>query len=788
VGAVEIVLGERWKDDVLHLGSLRSRRPFEATPRLSEYRDVFDLVIFGENWTADVEEEHIFTLLADLVVALEQLANGDSAKEIVEFPSSPYELTLVADGPQLQLTLMSIDRERDVLAFDVAVGAADFAHAVSKAGERLLADLLGLDDNYASDPFVRTFSASLASLARRRNIVFGRQAQTTRLEVAGASSLQDGQTDLTLHYQLNLTAGFNSFRGEPTFDWHSLLLPGQISVENQGGSVSVGGRFPVLTLVTLLRRVREVLNHEEAGRKTFSCHSRLPGLLFDIEAAEDMADVELGTEATLHFRTHIHSLVDVVLSLARLVLDDLQRQNPEIRKNIRFADIDAEARELQVWLADSRKENQYFERPEAFLSSHASVHPEVLEEEPPTFHWPLRDVRAVYPSQRWVWSKPGVHFSAISQADERLIVPAVDGLYALDEQKGEAIWSLHHLANTRLATYAVAGPYLAIANERGQRALVEITSGRVIGRAEGGSPILVAAAHYIENDLIVVVDYRGDAMGLNHEGQPAWATTSGQGTSTGVVFAGPLVSTLSSPGVLAAFDPLTGATLWNVRLGASGHSGPFSHEGRLYAFSHDELTQAIVLHAVHPFTGRAAWHLTLPGMPVSPPVFQESHMVAVIEHAGHVSMISIGLESNEVEWSVDLSSAGLDRPTTPLLVQIEERYHVVVRTDRAEMTCVDIESGEERWRYRSLPEDAILIRNLPILSVRDSILCASDQLMMHDVKTGEVLHSFADIFEVPEFLEASGALQVVVGESGDSGEPDSLTCLSIEHFLALVQS
>jgi len=104
------------------------------------------------------------------------------------------------------------------------------------------------------------------------------------------------------------------------------------------------------------------------------------------------------------------------------------------------------------------------------------------------------------------------------------------------------------------------------------------------------------------------------------------------------------------------------------------------------------------------------------------------------------------------------------------------------------MTCVDLESGEERWRYRSLPEDAILIRNLPILSVRDSILCASDQLMMHDVKTGEVLHSFADIFEVPEFLEASGALQVVVGESGDSGEPDSLTCLSIEHFLALVQS
>ncbi len=787
MAAVEIVLGERWKDDVLHLGSLRSRRPSEATPRVSEYRDVFDLVIFGENWTADVQDEHIFTLLAELVTALELLANGDSAKEIVEFPSSPYELTLVADGSQLQLTLMSVDREHDVLAFDVAVAVADFVHAVSKAGERLLTDLLGLDDNYESDPFIRTFGASLASLARRRNVVFGRQNALAPVELAGVSSLQDEATDLALHFEFVLTSGFQNFRGDPTFDWHSLLLPGQILVESKGQSAAVGGRFPVLTIVTLLRRVREVLNHAEAGRTSFSCHGRLPGLLFDIDADDGLAQVELGNELPLSFQVHVQSLVDLVLSLARLVLDDLQRQNPEINKNVRFSDIAAETRELQVWLSDSRRENQYFERPEAFLTSHADVRPEVPVEEAPTFQWPLRDVRAVYPSQSWAWLGSGIHFSAISQTDDRLIVPTVDGLYAIDDQTGEAVWTIDNLAGTKLATYAIAGPYLAIANERGQRALVDVASGNLTGCVDGGSPILVNAAHYIDDQLVVIVDYRGDAMGLDHAGQASWVTTSGHGTLVGAVFAGPLVSTLSSPGVLGAFDPLTGATLWSIRLGASGHSGPFSHEGRFYAVSHDQVTQAFTLHAVHPFTGRAAWHFALPGMPVTPPVFHAGRLVVVIEEAGHVSLICVGLETCDLLWRVELSSAGLDRPTTPLIIEIEERAHAVVRTDRAEMTCVELNSGDERWRYRPISDHAILIRNLPILTVRDSILCASDRLMLHDMSTGEVLHSFADVL-VPEFLEASGALRMVVGESGESGESDTLTCLSIGHFLALVQS
>ncbi|MEZ4461923.1 MAG: PQQ-binding-like beta-propeller repeat protein [bacterium] len=487
----------------------------------------------------------------------------------------------MGSGEHLLLTFMSIDREHDVLGFDVPVLAAEFVHAVCKACERLLADLLSLDDHYAADPFVRHFSGQLAALARRRKVTLSRSSTGHDGEMAGATSRIGDGRELTFSYEMSLTPGFVGYHGEPTFDWHALLLPGQILAETDGHHIALGGRFPIFTVVSILRRVREVLNHTEAGRARFACRGRLPGLMLHVDCNDGLTRLEIGPEPALVVDTTLDAAIDVLLSLSRLIIDDIHRQNSDIKLNVRFDDIDNDVRELQAWFEDVRRENKYFERPEAYVHSHAGLRPHEVDPQEPSFGWPLKDVRAVYPSRKWVWAQSSIHFSAVNVVDDMVLVPSLHGLVALDASTGREIWAIEQLDNTKLASFTVAGPYVVLANERGQRALVDRVTGRMSTSSAASSPILISAAHFATQDLVVVADYRSNLMGIRPDGETAWTYERGQGTAVGAAFPGPVVSTLSQPGVLSAFDPLKGDVLWRVRLGAAGHMGPFEHEGRL---------------------------------------------------------------------------------------------------------------------------------------------------------------------------------------------------------------
>lgn len=788
MAGVEIVLGDRWKDDVLHLSSLRHRRPSDAAPRLSEFRDVFDLVIHGTNWTSDIHEEHIFSLLSEFVSSLEALMLGDSVKEVVEFPSAPYELTLHACGDLLKVSLLSVDQHREVIAYDVGVSATEFAHAVARAGEGLLADLIELDDHYASDPFVRTFGAAIARILRMRRIMLGRDREFPPLELAASTSIATARGDLTLSYDVGVTSAFQAYDAEPAFDWHALLLPGSVHVEANGHLVGISGRFPVLALPTLLQRVRELLNVEEAARAHYVTRSAHAVFALECEVAHGQVTLRFGMTHGIVIDVGLHQAIDVLLSFARLLLDDLARLNPAISRNARFEDLSTELLELERWFQDLRLENQYLDRPEAFIASHAEIRPDEAPDAPATFGWPLRDVRAVYPKRRWAIAQNGIHFAGVTLSDALLFVPSVDGLAAYHADSGASAWTTVACGGAPLSSYAVAGEYLVVANERGHRSVLRAADAAEVGHFPGTSPLLVRAASYPTEQIVVAADYRGTLCGYDLEAGTVWETRTGQGVLTDAVFSGPLIALFSAPGILQAFEPTRGEALWKVRTGGPPEAGPFAHEGRLYTLSLAPSGDATVLHCFHPFTGRVAWTLTLQGRLLNQPSFVEGFLVAVVEVSGHAVLVGVELETAEFRWRHELLTAGLDRPTAPLHAAIDGTAHVLVRTDRAELSCVRVADGALVWQYRAPVEDhALLVRTLPIFCVRDAILCASERLDLHDLRTGELLHQFADVFEAPEFLHATGALHIYVGEAGDLGAPDHLTCFGLEHFLALVR-
>ena len=88
--SVELRFGESWTDDVRYLLRLACATPNEQ-PDLRCVRDVIDIVIGGDNLTAQLGEDSIFVLLADLLAGLGDLVAGRRHKVIIEFQEAPWD-------------------------------------------------------------------------------------------------------------------------------------------------------------------------------------------------------------------------------------------------------------------------------------------------------------------------------------------------------------------------------------------------------------------------------------------------------------------------------------------------------------------------------------------------------------------------------------------------------------------------------------------------------------------------------------------------------------------------
>lgn len=787
---LEIVVGSNWRQGVQYLADLRPLRPAGTTLNLGEIRDIIDLVVDGRNLTAAVDDEHVFSLFSRIMEALIPLATGASGKAIVEFPTQPFEMVLIPSGSDYLLTLYSVDRAHEVLAFEVPVPARAFVRAVSTASEEMLADALRIDDRLSTDPFIRSFSAQLASLRRTKPEPHESAADEGSRTLTGCASARGG---FTLDFVVEDATPAIDYEGEHVFDLHALLVRGSITLEDGSESNRLPTSFPMLAVMDTVRRVRELLNLLESGTRVFECCSELTHLNFEVVAEDTTWHTVWGDDPErLEVEMPPNECLDVVISFAELLVDQVLRLNGRLQLNQRFVDLKSDIEELRGWFADLSETNTYMESPEAYLESHGHLRPGTIESVPADFVWPFSDVVALYPSMRWQFEASQIHFPAIHHSQDCILVPTTESLFVIDSRSGEQRWSASSRSGVPLSSYAVAERFIVLANESADLWLVDLNSGRDIARCDvdGFGTLLMDSVFYPESEMVVAADFQGRLAGFSSsDGRVIWSTESGHGYLTGVAFEGPLVCTLSSPGFLQSFDPLTGRTLWKVRLGGVADSGPHVHQGRLYTLSHDPMTHQLTVQVFHPYTGRSAWQVRLDGELTGQPSFIDGWMVVPIERHGLVQLVGIPLEVHDPgpEWYVELRSAGLDRPTQVCPVEIEGYLHGLVQTDRAEMTCFDVATGEIRWKVEPDSANKLLFRNLELSIVRDAVLRVTDQLELRSIETGELLHKIGDTLESPEHIFTSGDLEIFIGEPADSGR-DQLSCFSLGHFLALAKS
>ncbi|MGM0555883.1 MAG: PQQ-binding-like beta-propeller repeat protein [Myxococcota bacterium] len=801
--SVKIIVGHTWQDDVRYLNELRGVRTLESGVDLSEIRDIIDIVVGGDNITSYVAEESIFGVLTSLLGAVARLLRGHSQKAIVEFDCEPWELVLYPDSTTdgLRVSVYSIDRRNQVMAHDLLMETDEFVEALVEASEALLTDLYGISDAFSSQDIIREFSANLEAVKQLDAPRMASRPERHRSGVGLRQGGSSGASGLTISYTFDADhEALQRYRGENQFDLHAILVPGDVAIEFQGREMSIAGDYPALTVRALIRRARALLNHiETSDADDFRSDSELWHTRFDVVAERGRWEVIAGPpggDQTLRCQVSPADGIDAILSIAELFCSELLSLNPAMELNYRFTDLFEEVRELRSWYEDISGSNSYLDEPERYIQQSGDLRPAPSPGAPtPRFPWPFSRVHSIFPQRAWSFDSRQIHMFAATPAEAGLLVPTNSALHCLSWSTGESLWNFGESRGIRPASYAVAGEHLLIAEDGEGIRFLETETGEVVfeNRSLRVSSwrLLVGAFAYPSESLVVAADLQGRILGLSaDDGEIRWHFSSGHGRFVGVSGDGPLISALTGEGFLYTLNPVDGEVLWNVRLGGLSETPPAIHQGRLYTFSHDSMSQQLNIHCIQPFTGRSAWQHRIEGRLAGRPSFRDRWLILPVQRKNSFCVVGVDCEAGRPgsEWEVDVHSAGVSDIAEAEFATIDGEIHGIIKTDRGQVTCFRLEDGEVRWRAVDKDETWMLGGNRSLQTIGDCVLVPNHQLELRDLDDGSLRHVIEQPVRSPEFVHAAGSLNIVVGsKQGKKDDPDILYGYRLDHFLSVVE-
>ena len=794
MNSVEIIVGRNWTDDVRYLHGLRDVRPAGTRLDLVEIRDIIDIVVDGRNITSKVSEESIFGVIGSLIDSLVDLVEGRSRKVLVEFHCEPWELVVHPRDGHFEISLYSVGHRRQVIAHQLSIERDTFLDAVASAGRAMLDDLYCISTQFQSDSFVRDFDDKLRRL-ERADARIGRSDPADTLAPMGLHRASTSSaTGLTLGYSIDGDfLPLREYGGEHPFDMHALLAPGKLEAEFEGNSVVLTEDYPFLGVLALLDRARDLLGEvETSDDDSFGCTSPLHHVQFDVHSHGAKWEIRVGSPGangeSLDVDMPAAECLDVLLTLAELLAEDLREMNYRLELNHRLKSLEREVRELRTWYEELSGANLYHEEAERYLEERAHIGPKPPGRPvPPSFPWHLRSAFKVFPRREWEFRAERIYLSNISEREGGLLVPTDGALQSLDWRSGEPNWTISGDNADKPTSYTLTRDWVLVSRRGGDIAGFDLRSGtpHFETHIDGDrGRLLLGASEFSSLDLLVVAERGGRIFGIDPEdGQVCWTFDPGHGRFAGALSTGPLVGALTREGFFFGLDPTDGSVLWKLRLGGLVQLEPLAHQGRLYANS-----RYVSVQSVAPYTGRMAWQVRMEGSLVGRPGFADNWLFLPVERRGRLLLGGIDLEAPDpqVNWTVPLDGGGKE-PSPIVAVDIDGTPHGVVQTDRFETTCFSMTDGEKRWRVES-PEG--MWRHggrTPLVALQDCVLGVRDALEFRRIETGELVHSLPQPFHAPEFLTATGQLTVVVGEANTPKDiEDRLVGIDLSHFLAEV--
>jgi hypothetical protein len=164
---IRIKPGRSWRMNPAYVGELRALDSPKARGFTgADILDVLGIEVDGVDIAEGVGEARVLVAVDELARALLEIGGGEPAAQATIGPG-PTELVLEARGPDLLLSLVSLDPPARVLASGLLVDAQKMRAATLQAARGLLLDLLAISPILGDTPLARRLGESAARLSRR---------------------------------------------------------------------------------------------------------------------------------------------------------------------------------------------------------------------------------------------------------------------------------------------------------------------------------------------------------------------------------------------------------------------------------------------------------------------------------------------------------------------------------------------------------------------------------------------------------------------------------------------
>ncbi len=763
----KIVIGDGWRAGQPVDSEQLSPKPAESID-FGRVRDAVDIFVDGQSICGRTDEDSIFFLVRDLLLAVEKLHQGDGTAR-VSFYEGPWELVLLRLGPKVYITFYRSGRRPQVMVKDQVVAYDQLLRGVIASGKDLLTQAAKLDPNAHEDPLVngiREAAERIAALPRNPSDAKADPPPPSKIVRSTRWMKPRSEASFSFGFQLVATPTDLVTPNKPQgSDLNALLFKGQHAVHARGRRVVLGKGFLFLQTERLLASLRQLLAAWEEGRP-MSVRLISDGLVVGVRLGrDDGLVVSLMDSAREDAIVVLNDLTpweyaDAVLGAARELRRLIVDVNSTQRRNLRLEAFSREIKSLASWVREQRRGaviNKDIERYRNLaetrrLSSAGSF---------------MSEASRLRFSERWRIEVEGPDLGGTALCGKVAIINARTTTFGIDIESGAVAWRRETDLSDARSQLAGADGYVRAAPS-GQIDLIDLYTGvlrwrTMLAPRSGGAPVLLVIEHGPAPGLVIAAEEERKIVALDmRSGEPRWRFAAARGGRFALRRYGRLLYIASSDSHFNAVDVEDGSLVWRFTdrtrfIAPPAVSGdtillvggrPGRPEGKMYA--------------LNAFSGEERWCTPLDGGAMTAPIISQNVALVPVRNGRRHEFVAVDISSGEVLWRRDC--AGWADPAA--LMTLDDQF--IVNAAGGTLRAVDARAGEEVWTTSLGPtcsDDVPL--SLKVVLRGGMLFVPADTVYVVRPDDGYIIHSLGGEPPVPDLLQVDPSCAVFVAE--DSG-------------------
>lgn len=760
----KLVIGDAWQANCpAHTHASASGESLD----FGRLRDVVDIVIDGQSIVGRTDEDSIFFLMRDLLLALERLLSTNAAARI-SYYEGPWELVLQRLGHRALITFYRGGHRPQIIVKDKVVPFQALAKGVLESASDLLEQVERVEPNGLNDPLIVSIAQLTANLQKRLHEPLMAGEPAARPEKVESSRWIAPRTPDSFSFGFRFVATNTDLLvpGRPQgSDLHSLLVRGQHVVHARGKKVALGEGYVFLQTERLLASVRQLLSAWEEGRPM---SSRLisDGLVVGIRLGRDdtlvVSLMDSGNPDAILVLNDIQpwDYADAVLGVARELRRKIVEIAPTQRRNLRLEALSREVKALASWTKEQRRGaiiNEDTERYRRLAEPRRSIEPSMS----------IREASRLRFTELWRLEVEGLELRGTMLCDDLAVVAARGLLLGVETKSGAVVWRRDtERTDSRIARAGRDG--LVRATPTGMVEMLDLFTGvarwrTTLSPRSGGPPVLLVIEQGPAPGVVVVAEEDRKLVALDvRTGEPRWRFAAARGGQFALLRYGRLLYVASSDSHFNAIDVEDGTVVWRFADRTQFMLPPAAHGDTLLVSGGRPGRPEGRLYGLDAFSGKPRFGLPLSGGAMTAAIVADDVALIPARSGRRNELITVDIKTGQELWRRDCT--GWADPCS--LMALDKTF--VVNSAGGVLRSLHAATGQERWTTVLGPTCSDDIPMSLKVVLRGGVLFApGDTVYVVRPDNGYVIHSLGGEPPVPDLLHVDHACSVLIAE--DSG-------------------